>query len=383
MNAWARFVYSEAATLDAQHPQAPSVLGDRVPVPIPRRAAGMERLVAVIGICVFVAGTVPDLMVGSDRLLTGLSLTVAGIFALQYAQRLRHAPNRLAWALSGSGLVDLLAAAPVPAALALGMPGQSARLLGVFWALKLVRFDPALELLGRVLRNERRPLTSVTTAFVVVILFASTGAYLAERRAQPDVFASIPDALWWAVTTITTTGYGDKVPLSLAGRTLGGAVMVSGIGLFALWAGILASGFAQELRRRDFLESWELVARLPLFRDLGAAAISAIARLLKVETFPRDAVIVRQGQAGDSMYFIAEGVVEVHAGECVQLGAGQFFGEMALLTGEPRNATVRALGPVRLLRLDVVEFRGLAAEQPELLRAIEAEGARRVSQRLA
>lgn len=349
---------------------------------MPLRAARVERLVAIAGIGGFMAGT-SGLAAGMDGLLTGLSLAVAGFFALQYAQRLWQARGRLAWALSGAGLVDLLAAVPVPAALALGMPAASARLFGVFWALKLVRLDPALQLLGRVLHNERRPLMSVTTAFAVVILFAATGVYLAEHATQPDAFASVPDALWWTVTTITTTGYGDKVPASLAGRLLGGAVMVTGIGLFALWAGILASGFAQELRRRDFLESWELVARLPLFRDLGAAAITAIARLLKVETVPRDAIIVREGQAGDSMYFIAEGMVEVRAGQDrVRLGAGEFFGELALLTGAPRNATVVALGPVRLLRLDVVEFRGLAANQPELLAAIESEGTRRASGRL-
>jgi voltage-gated potassium channel len=125
------------------------------------------------------------------------------------------------------------------------------------------------------------------------------------------------------------------------------------------------------------------VARLPLFRGLGAVHLSAIARLLKVETYPRETVIVRQGQAGDSMYFIAEGAVEVQGRSApIRLGPGEFFGEVALVTGGPRNATVMSLGPTRLLRLDVVEFRGLAANQPELLRIIEAESARRSAPKL-
>lgn len=347
-----------------------------------RHENGLERLVAIVGLTSFVAGTVPRIEAGHGPILTAVSLATALFFALQFARRLGRATKRLAWALSGGALIDLLAAGPVPLALLFGAPPQTARLFGVFWALKLVRFDTAFELLLRVLRNERRPLASVTTAFVVFVLFAATGAFLAERDAQPMAFASIPDALWWAVATVTTTGYGDKVPASLAGRMLGGMVMVGGIGLFALWAGILASGFSQELRRRDFLESWEHVARLPLFRDLGAASIAAVARILKVETFARDAVVVRQGQPGDSMYFIAEGAVEVKTGGgLVRLGTGQFFGEMALLSGAPRNATVVASGPARLLRLDVVEFRGLAADQPELLKAIEAESARRAETR--
>jgi voltage-gated potassium channel len=154
--------------------------------------------------------------------------------------------------------------------------------------------------------------------------------------------------------------------------------MVAGIGLFALWAGILASGFAHELRRRQFLESWDVVVRLPLFRNLGAPALAEIARLLKVQNCSRDATIVRQGQPGDSMFFIAEGEVEVRAGEArIRLRPGQFFGEMALISGAPRNATVVAVTPARLLRLDVVDFRELAARQPELLQVIEAENARR------
>ena len=345
---------------------------------LPRLQSTGERLLAIVGLAAFLTGTLPDLPAIYNSGLTVLCLAVAVLFALEYIVRLRQAPARLSWALSAPALIDLLAAAPVPLALTLGASPGAARLFGVFWALKLIRLDPAFSLFARVLRNERRPLLSVTTVFVVVILFAATAAFVVERRAQPEAFDSVPAALWWAVTTITTTGYGDRVPATLAGRVLAGAVMVSGIGLFALWAGILASGFSQELRRREFLESWDLVVRLPLFRDLGAPALSEIARSLKVQNATADAIIVRQGQPGDSMYFIAEGEVEVRrAAQRFRLAAGQFFGEMALITGEPRNATVVAAAPTRLLRLDVSDFRGLAARQPELLKIIETENARR------
>jgi voltage-gated potassium channel len=337
-----------------------------------------ERLLATLGLAASLIGTMPGTAARYDGSLTFACLAVAAIFALQYARRLYRSPDRIRWIISGSAVIDLLAAAPVPLALILDAPGETARLFGIFWSLKLIGVNPAFALLGRVLQSERQPLLSVTMAFAVVLLFAATAAFLAEHAVQPEAFASIPAALWWAVTTITTTGYGDKIPLSLAGRLLAGAVMVSGIGLFALWAGILASGFSQELRRRDFLESWDLVVRLPLFRDLGAAALAEISRLLKVQRCPADSLVVRQGQPGDSMFFIAEGEVEVRAGNArIRLGPGQFFGEMALLTGGARNADVVALAPTRLLRLDVVEFRGLAARLPELLRIIETESARR------
>jgi voltage-gated potassium channel len=343
-----------------------------------QRLAGGEQLLAFLGLAAFLAGSLPNLPARYDLALTIFCVAVALLFAVIYFARLGQSRAWLKWALSAPAVVDLAAAAPLPLALLFGASPQTARLFGVLWALKLIRLSPAFTLFARVLRNERQPLVAVTTVFVVAVLFAGTAAFVAERRVQPEAFASVPAAIWWAVTTLTTTGYGDRVPVTFFGRLLAGVVMVSGIGLFALWAGILASGFSQELRRREFLESWDLVVRVPLFRDLGAAALSEIAHLLRVQDSTAGAVVVRQGEPGDSMYFIAEGEVEVRRGAPrVLLSAGQFFGETALITGEPRNATVVALTKARLLRLDVTDFRGLAAHQPELLKTVEAEHARR------
>jgi voltage-gated potassium channel len=341
-----------------------------------RHEGPAERLVAIVGLAAFIAGTLPSLA-PYEGYLTLACLGVAAVFSVGFGFRLYRAPG-FRRTLNTAAIIDFLAAAPVPLALLLGAPPDAARLLGVFWSLKLIHFNPALGLLARVLSSERQPLISVAMAFTVVLLFAATAAFLAERDAQPESFGSIPAALWWAVTTITTTGYGDKVPISFAGRLLAGAVMVCGIGLFALWAGILASGFAQELRRKDFLQSWNLVVRLPLFRSLGAPALSEITRLLKAQRFPAGAVIVKRGQPGDSMYFIAEGEADVYTPAArIRLAPGQFFGEMALVNGEPRNASVVAATAVRLLRLDVVDFLSLAANQPELLEIIKTESGRR------
>jgi voltage-gated potassium channel len=344
----------------------------------------IERILAVVGLAFFLLGTLPEIAARHGFLLTFGCLAVSALFGVEYLLRLRNAPDRRRWAGSTPAVIDLVAAIAVPLALLLDIGADNARLFGVVWSLKLVRLNAALELLGRVIRNERQPLVNVSLAFVVVTLFASTIVFVAERAYQPDAFGSVPDAIWWAATTITTTGYGDRIPVTLPGRILAGAVMVSGIGLFALWAGILASGFAREIARREFLQSWDLVVRLPLFRNLGAPALSDIARLLKAERCGADTVIVRQGEPGDSMYFIAEGEVEVRAPSVsVRLGPGQFFGEMALITGEPRSATVTALSPARLLRLDMADFRALAGKQPTLLDLIETESRRRQNQQHA
>src|SRR5205085_8032838 len=242
------------------------------------------------------------------------------------------------------------------------------------------RYSPGLASLGRVVRNERQALLSVLLGFGIVLLTAASFAYLFERDANPAVFGSIPAALWWAIVTLTTTGYGDVVPSTVAGRILGGTVMIGGILVFALWSGILANGYAQELRRREFLRTWELVAKVPFFHNIGAALIAEVADLLKPRDFPAGAVIMRRGAAGDRMYFIIDGEVEVQLPtQNVILGPGQFVGEVALLTGAPRNATVVALEACTLLALDIVDFHGLLGRHPELARVIREEAEQRLT----
>jgi len=191
---------------------------------------------------------------------------------------------------------------------------------------------------------------------------------------------------------MTNAGYGDSVPQTVPGRMLAGVVMVCGIVVLALVAGILATGFAQEMRRYAFLRTWNIVAKVPFFQTIGASVIAEVARLLRPRDYPAGAVIVRRGEPGDCMYFIASGEVEIEIGpEPLRLGTGEFFGEIALLTGTPRTATVVAAEPCTLLRLDIVEFRELMGRQPELARVIydaahqrlEAVGAERMREREA
>ena len=137
--------------------------------------------------------------------------------------------------------------------------------------------------------------------------------------------------------------------------------------LFALVAGILSTGFAQEIRRHAFLRTWNIVAKVPFFHKVGAATIGEVARLLRPRDYPTGAVIVRRGDAGDCMYFIASGEVEIALDpEPLRLESGEFFGEIALLTGAPRTATVLATQACTLLRLDIAEFRELTGRQPDL-----------------
>ncbi len=354
----------------------------------------VHHVMVAAGIAIMLAVTVESVAAAYGRLLSAGFYIVAAFFLVEYVLRLIAAPEapgadqrgsvgaRIAWAVSIGGVFDLVSAMPGLIAIALG---PEASLFGFVWAFKYVRYSPGLASLGRVISNARQALLSVLLGFLIVLLAASSIAYLLERHAHPDhpeVFASIPAALWWGIVTMTTTGYGDVVPETIAGRALSGGVMVSGILIVALWTGILVNGYAEELRRREFLRTWELVAKVPFFHNIGASLIAEVARLLRPRDYPDRAVVVRRGEPGDCMYFVVEGEVEIQLQSgMLYLGTGQFFGELALLTGDPRNATVVAVRACTLLALDIVDFHELLARQPELARVIREEGAKRLRHR--
>ncbi len=227
-----------------------------------------HHLMAAAGIAVMLATTVAPIEAAHPLALAIGFDVVAAFFWAEYVLRLIAAPEapggehrgdmraRLAWATSLGGVFDLVSGLPGIVALAYG---PAASLSGFIWAFKYVRYSPGLASLGRVIRNARQALLSVLLGFSIVLLTAASIAYLLERHAHPDhpeAFASIPAALWWGIVTMTTTGYGDVVPQTIAGRALSGIVMVGGILIFALWTGILVNGYDEELRRREFLRTW-------------------------------------------------------------------------------------------------------------------------------
>lgn len=359
-------------------------------------AAGRVRalLVAVnlLGIASVSAGTIDSIGPVARAVAATVTGVVSTVFLFEYLARLwvapeiphigtsRNTPARLRWALSLEGLIDLVAVIPALATASGGarLGAESASVFVLLWVMKLATHAPGVALIVRVFRNERSPLVAALALFMIVLLSSATVIHLLEGERQPEPFGSIPSALWWSMTTLTTTGYGDVIPQTNAGRLLGGVVMLCGISVLALLAGILATGFAEEVKRREFTRIWDLVARVPLFAELGAIAIADIVARLRSRSYPAGAYVVRKGEPGDSMYFIVHGQAEVRlVGPVRILRDGDFFGEMALLDRKPRSADVMTLAPCTLLVLEVADFYQLASQQPALIAAIEAEAKRR------
>lgn len=356
------------------------------------RTRALLVAINLLGIASVSIGTIEAVGPAVRALAATVTGIVATAFLVEYAVRLWVAPEiphmgsksesraRLRWAVSLEGLVDLVAVIPALAAASGGarLGAESASAFVLLWVMKLATHAPGVALIVRVFRNERSPLIAALALFTIVLLSSATAIHLLEGERQPEAFGSIPSSLWWSMVTLSTTGYGDVVPQTSAGRLIGGVVMLCGISVLALLAGILATGFAAEVRRHEFRRIWDLVTRVPLFAELGAIAIANIVARLRSRSYPAGAYVVRKGEPGDAMYFIVRGQAEVRlGGPLATLREGEFFGEMALLDRKPRSADVVTLTPCILLVLEVAEFYQLIGQHPSLIAAIEAEANRR------
>jgi len=183
------------------------------------------------------------------------------VFSVEYIVRITCCPPpgasgsealsaRMKYVLSVHGLIDLLAIAPFYLSMFTGADLRFLRALRLIRILKLTRYSPAMTMLYRSIGRERHAITAAMCLLAIALVVTSCGIYFCERAAQPEAFGSIPAAIWWAVATLTTVGYGDVTPITVGGKMFGALVMILGVGLVALPTAILASTFADEMRRR-------------------------------------------------------------------------------------------------------------------------------------
>ena len=306
------------------------------------------------------------------------------VFSVEYGLRLwvavEHGPHvhlsatraRMKYALSPAGLIDLVAVLPFWFALVLPADFRVVLVFRIVRFFKITRYSPAMRSLLDVLYRERRALFGCLVITLGIALVAATLMHLAEGRVQPDKLGTIPQALWWAIVTLGTIGYGDVVPVTALGKLIATGTIFFGLVVIALPVGIIATAFAEQVHRRDFIVTWGMIARVPLFAELDAAAISDIMGLLRAQVAEAGQVIVRAGDPAHSMYFIAAGEVEValHK-ERLRLGVGQFFGEVAVLRRVHRSATAVALSRTNLLVLDAQDLHALMERDPRIANRIK------------
>jgi len=327
--------------------------------------------------------SVPRLANAHGTLFETVEYVALAVFSVEYLVRLwtaaEHPPwrrlgiirSRLRFVTSPSGLVDLAAVLPFWLSFVLAADFKAFLVLRLIRFFKLTRYSPAMRSLLEALYTERRALVGCFVILCGATLVAAALMHLAEGAAQPDKFGTIPDAMWWAIVTLGTVGYGDAVPITAAGRLVAGLTIFVGLLMVALPVGIVATAFANEVHRRDFVVTWGLVARIPLFSELSAAQIADVMKILRSQKVDKGTTITRRGEPAHSMYLIVDGEVEIRLHhKHIHLGAGDFFGEIAALRQSKRSATAIALQTTRLLALDASDLHGLMDREPQIANRI-------------
>jgi voltage-gated potassium channel len=220
----------------------------------------------IVLICLNVVAVVMetvDSVYQPDRtFFTYFDMFSVAVFTVEYALRLwtcdadpqyKGLTGRFRYAFTFFALVDLISILPfyIPMFLPVGLRmARMFRLVRIFRLFKLSRYSDSLRTIENVFRSKKEEILMTLFMGAIIVVISSTLMYYAERDVQPDKFSSIPAAMWWSVTTMSTVGYGDVFPITAIGRVIGAFTALLGVGMFALPAGILGSGFVEEIQKK-------------------------------------------------------------------------------------------------------------------------------------
>jgi voltage-gated potassium channel len=352
----------------------------------------------LVNVVAVVLESVPSLEARYGGAFLAIEIVSVLVFTVEYGLRLwtavEHMPYaehsawraRWSWAVSPAGLVDLVAILPFFLVLIdpWGLDLRALALFRLLRFLKLMRYSSGLASLAEAVYAERHALWATLLILGGLVLTMASFMYLAERQVQPERLGTIPDAMWWAIVTLMTVGYGDVVPVTPLGKVIASATAVMGFAMLALPIGIIANAFSEVIHRRQFVVTWSMIARVPLFAGLDAAAIAEIMTLLDSRTAGAGEAVIRRGDRPDAMFFIVAGEVEVELPEeeNVRLSDGDFFGEIALLASGVHKATVRTVTETQLLVLKSHDLERLMHRVPEMARRIRETAHERAPDRV-
>ncbi|GAB5402838.1 MAG: hypothetical protein Aurels2KO_10690 [Aureliella sp.] len=206
----------------------------------------------VLSLVTFSIETLPGLSPTAQAWLGWCEVSLVAVFTAEYLLRLAIAENKLKFVFSFFGLIDLLSI--LPFYIASGIDLRSVRvfrLLRLFRVLKLVRYSKAIRRFHRALLIAREELVLYLVVTVMLLYLSAVGIYYCENEAQPEVFSSVFHSLWWAVATLTTVGYGDIYPITAGGRLFTFIVLLAGLGVVSVPAGLVASALSKARESED------------------------------------------------------------------------------------------------------------------------------------
>jgi voltage-gated potassium channel len=356
---------------------------------------GVSRVVEMLLIGLIVSNTiaviletVPDLYNGYRWFFSAFEQITVYIFAAEYFVRMwssvedprigtaHPVRGRLLFALRPMMVVDFLSFAPYFIAIAFGgaVDLRALRVLRLLRLLKIARYSQAMPALLGVLYAERRALFGAFILLIFTVCVTGEIMHLIEGHAQPNAFGTLPGSMYWAITTLTTVGYGDETPITWAGKLFAGVTMVTGLVLFALPVGIIATGFVNGLHKREFSITWSMVKRQPLFDGFEMEATRQILDTMGATVVQDHTRITVAGQNANMFYLIISG--KAHAEDesgAWDLEAGDIIGEQSLDDGAIYTRTVWARTEMRMMNLLGEDLRRLARKYPLLAQRIRNE----------
>jgi voltage-gated potassium channel len=224
-------------------------------------------LVIVLNIIEVILSSMKDYTSLAGDGLVYISYGFALFFTFEYILRVWVAPEAIHERLTSNwqkrwhymsspmGIIDLLSSLPLLIWMFLPTDQFSdfriLKLISMIRVFKLTRYSSSLSMLARVYSENRHTLFAAALVMMILMILSAAGIYVFERSVQPDDFGSIPSSMWWAFVTLTTVGYGDVTPITLGGKIFGSVVMVCGVGIAAMPAGIFASSFVQLVREQE------------------------------------------------------------------------------------------------------------------------------------
>jgi voltage-gated potassium channel len=328
--------------------------------------------------------TIPSIYIPRARLFKIFEEFSLVIYTVEYVARIWCATEdprvgargawrgRLTFALRPLMIVDFLAVVPSLIGQFFGFDLRVLRIFRLFRLLKLARYSQALQALLAVLLAERSALFASTILLLATVCFFGELMHLAEGSLQPHVLGTMPGAMYWAITTLATVGYGDIVPVTALGKFIAGCTMVMGLALFALPVGIIANGFVTGLSRRRFAITWTMLRRQPLFRGLDIEALNTILEVPTAQIAREHAQITVAGKEASTFYLVVSGhgCAEVND-NLKDLGPGAVFGEEALYHSADYSQTVTAETDMRIIAFPGDELRRLCRKYPQLQQRIQ------------